>query len=60
MISAWLLSRMRRLTDQNKYMRSILWAYANGKTTGREEAEQAIKIVEGWEDSNDITKRSKT
>ncbi len=51
---------MRRLTDQNKYMRSILWAYANGKTTGREEAEQAIKIVEGWEDSNDITKRSKT
>ena len=52
MVSAWLLKVMRKLTDQNTYMRSILWAYANGKITGREEAEAALEIIENWEDSD--------
>ena len=52
MISAWLLGRMRRLTDQNKYMKSILWAYANNKIEGGEEAKRAIKIIENWGENN--------
>jgi len=48
MISAWLLGIMRDLKDQNKYMKSILWAYANNKIEGGEEARKAIKIIERW------------
>ena len=52
MVSAWLLGIMRRLTDQNTYMKSILWAYANDKITGGKEAAVALKIIDSWEDSN--------
>ena len=53
MVSPWLLGWMRKLTDQNKYMKSILWAYANDKVTGQEEAQRAIDIIDSWGDSND-------
>jgi len=52
-VNAWLLGIMRKLTDQNKYMRAILWAYANGKISGTEEAQKALEIIETWE-GNDV------
>ncbi len=54
MVSAWLLSIFRNLTEQNKYMKAILWAYADGKIFGTEEAKQALKEIETWE-GNDVS-----
>ncbi len=53
MVSAWLLSIFRNLKEQNKYMKSILWAYSQGKVSGTEEAQRALKIIETWE-GNDV------
>ena len=60
MVSAWLLGIMRRLTDQNKYMKSILWAYSVGKISGTEEAEQALKVIETWEGNDAHGQRGKS
>jgi len=48
-VTAWLLGWMRALTDQNRYMQSILWAYANNKIKGAEEAQRALDIIGTWE-----------
>jgi len=52
-VSARLLSIFRNLKEQNKYMKSILWAYSQGKVSGTEEAQRALKIIETWE-GNDV------
>lgn len=57
MVTAWLLSVLRNLKEQNKYMKAILWAYANDKISDTEEAQQALKIVETWEGNDDTSKR---
>jgi len=46
---------MRNITEQKKYMKSILWAYANNKIKGSEEAQKALEIIEAWEGSDVIS-----
>ena len=49
MVTAWMVGWMRNITEQKNYMKSILWAYANNKIKGPEEAQKALEIIETWE-----------